>query len=166
MSEPIHVPHSVKQPNLTRKIPLTDMPTGLMAALVAVGVPRTVLADLNVVPPESGLPYYVLALAPYACWLVVAVLRPTRRPVMDFLVLGLLYGISLIVIHQVLWGAEGHTIPQSAHNFAEHFRPGLQELVLRVYTSGIAMVIGVGSGLVGSAVALAASRVRKARALR
>ncbi len=27
-------PHSVKQPNLTRKFPLTDMPTGLMAALV------------------------------------------------------------------------------------------------------------------------------------
>ncbi len=27
-------PHPVKQPNLTRKFPLTDMPTGLMAALV------------------------------------------------------------------------------------------------------------------------------------
>ena len=26
-------PHPVKQPNLTRKFPLTDMPTGLMAAL-------------------------------------------------------------------------------------------------------------------------------------
>ncbi len=26
--------HPVKQPNLTRKFPLTDMPTGLMAALV------------------------------------------------------------------------------------------------------------------------------------
>jgi hypothetical protein len=32
MSESIHAP--VKQPNLTRKFPLTDMPTGLMAALV------------------------------------------------------------------------------------------------------------------------------------
>lgn len=166
MSESIHAPHPVKQPNPTRKVPLTDMPTGLMAALVAAGVPRTVLADLNVVPPESGLLYYVLALAPYACWLVVAVLRPTRKPIMDFLVLGVLYGISLMVIHQVLWGAEGHIIPQSAHDFAEQFRPGLREPVLRVYTSGIAMMIGVGSGLVGSAVAFAASRVRKARAPR
>ena len=26
--------HPVKQPNLTRKFPLSDMPTGLMAALV------------------------------------------------------------------------------------------------------------------------------------
>jgi hypothetical protein len=32
-------PRPVKQPNLTRKFPLTDMPTGLTAALV------TVLAD-------------------------------------------------------------------------------------------------------------------------
>jgi hypothetical protein len=35
--------HPVKQPGLTRKFPLTDMPTGLMAALV------TRLAD----PPDS-----------------------------------------------------------------------------------------------------------------
>ncbi len=27
-------PHPVRQPDLTRKLPLTDMPTGLMAALV------------------------------------------------------------------------------------------------------------------------------------
>ncbi|MDF2739705.1 MAG: hypothetical protein K0S88_1072 [Actinomycetia bacterium] len=27
-------PHPVKEPNLTRKFPLTDMPTGLMATLV------------------------------------------------------------------------------------------------------------------------------------
>jgi hypothetical protein len=32
MSEAIDAPHPVKQPNLTRKFPLTDMPTGLMAA--------------------------------------------------------------------------------------------------------------------------------------
>jgi hypothetical protein len=34
MPESIHAPHPVKQPDLTRKFPLTDMPTGLMAALV------------------------------------------------------------------------------------------------------------------------------------
>ncbi len=31
MSESVHAPHPVKQPNLTRKFPMTDMPTGLMA---------------------------------------------------------------------------------------------------------------------------------------
>ena len=32
MSESIHAPHPLTQPNLTRKFPLTDMPTGLLAA--------------------------------------------------------------------------------------------------------------------------------------
>ena len=32
MSESVHAPQPVKQPNLTRKFPLTDPPTGLMAA--------------------------------------------------------------------------------------------------------------------------------------
>jgi hypothetical protein len=34
MSKSVHAPYPVKQPNLTRKFPLSDMPTGLMAALV------------------------------------------------------------------------------------------------------------------------------------
>ena len=166
MSVSSHDSLAVTQAKHRRRVPLTDMPVWLIAALVAVGVPRTVLADLAVVPPESGLLYYVLALAPYGCWLAVAILRPTRKPVADFVALGLLYGISLIVIHQLLWGAEGHIIPQAAHTFAEQFDAGLRELVLRVYTSGIAMVIGVGSGLVGAAVAFATTRVRRARAVR
>jgi hypothetical protein len=34
MSESVHAPHPVKEPNLSRKFPLSDMPTGLLAALV------------------------------------------------------------------------------------------------------------------------------------
>ena len=79
------------------------MPTWLMLALVAVGLPRTILADLDIVAPESSLLYYVLALTPFAVWLAVAVLRKSRRPFMDFLVLGVLYGLSLVVVHQLLW---------------------------------------------------------------
>src|ERR1044072_1886847 len=104
-----------------RRFPLTDMPTGLMLGLVALGLPRTVLADLGVVLPESGLLYYFLALTPFAAWLAVAVVRRSRRPVRDFLVLGTLYGVSLLVIHQILWTAGpslGHQPPQSAGDFA------------------------------------------------
>ena len=37
---------------LNRRFPLTDMPTWLMLALVALGLPRTVLADLDIVAPR------------------------------------------------------------------------------------------------------------------
>jgi hypothetical protein len=55
MHESVHAPHPVKQPNLTRKFPLTDMPTGLMAALVtrlADHLPRFVGSSDEFAVPE------------------------------------------------------------------------------------------------------------------
>ncbi|EMY34620.1 hypothetical protein D477_008613 [Arthrobacter crystallopoietes BAB-32] len=147
--------------------PLTDMPWPLMAALVAVGLPRTVLADLDIVAPESGLLYYVLALVPFAAWLAVAIVRDTRRPVRDFLVLGVLYGLSLILAHQLLWNAPGaaHSIPQGAVDFASGFEPGAQQFFLRGYTALIGLGIGIGTGLVAAVLAFIAHRVRIVRRL-
>lgn len=150
-------------PKALRPIWLTDMPAWLMMTLVAVGLPRTILADLDVVQPESGLLYYFLALAPFAVWLAVAVLRATRKPVMDFVVLGVLYALSLAVVHQVLWNANagyGHQPPASAVKFAENFSPGSQDLALHGYTIMISLMIGIGSGLVVAIVAFVAGKVR------
>jgi hypothetical protein len=124
-----------------RTFPATDMPVWLVLALVALGIPRTVLADLDVVPPESGLLYYCLALIPFAVWLAVAIRRRSRRPLPDFLMVGALYGVSLAIVHQLMW-TEG--------------------LALRHL--GIAMMIGLGTGLIVGLVALAANRWRSRRA--
>lgn len=146
-----------------RPIWLTDMPAWLMMTLVAVGLPRTILADLDVVQPESGLLYYFLALAPFVVWLGVALLRETRKPLMDFVVLGVLYALSLAVVHQVLWNANagyGHRPPASAVSFAENFSPGLQDLAVHGYTIMISLMIGIGSGLTIAVVAFVAGVVR------
>ncbi len=149
----------------SRAFPFTDMPWPLMLVLVVIGLPRTVLADLDIVAPESSVLYYVLALAPFAVWLIVAVLRRTRKPVMDFMVLGVLYGLSLFVVHQWLWDAPGaqHSIPQSAIDFAEQYDPAIRELILRLYTAAISLAIGVGTGLVGAIVAVISRRLRQRR---
>ncbi|MFU8876235.1 hypothetical protein [Micromonospora sp. SL4-19] len=146
--------------------PLTDMPTWLALLLVALGVPRTVLADLDIVAPESGSLYYILALTPFAVWLGVALARRSRRPFMDFVIVGVLYGLSLVVIHQLLWGVGpslGHNPPASAVEFADHFAGAWRDLALRAYTSGIAMAIGIGCGLITSLVALGANAWRSKR---
>lgn len=151
----------------SRRFFLTDMPAGLMLGLVAVGLPRTILADLDIVAPESGLLYYALALAPFAAWLLAAILRESRRPFRDFLVLGIVYGLSLIVVHQALWAAPagyGQRPPASAVNFAEQFDPEWYGLALRAHTSSIAMLIGVGTGLVAAIVAVSAHAWRARRA--
>ncbi|HEV7652376.1 MAG TPA: hypothetical protein VGP26_29835 [Actinophytocola sp.] len=145
---------------------LTDMPTWLMLLLVVVGLPRTILADLNVVPPESGILYYFLALAPYVAWVAVAIVRETRKPIADFIVLGVLYGLSLVLVHQVLWNAgagEGQETPAAARSFAEGFSPGMQDLATRGYTVMIAMAIGIGSGIVVALIAFVAKLVRSRR---
>jgi hypothetical protein len=145
---------------------MTDLPMGLMLLLVGLGVPRTVLADLDIVPPESGLLYYFLALMPFAAWLSVAFVRRSRRPFRDFLMVGVLYGLSLVVIHQVLWSAGpslGHNPPASAVEFADRFSGGWRDIALRGYTSVIAMIIGIGSGLVVSAVAVGSKLWRSRR---
>jgi len=150
------------------RFPATDMPVALMLGLVALGLPRTVLTDLDVVPADSGLLYYALALTPFAVWLIVAALRRTRRPLADFLVLGVLYGLSLVVVHQALWElgpSLGYHPPQAAVDFAESFDSSPRELAERAFTCGVAMVIGVGTGLVSALTACAARvwRTRRAR---
>jgi hypothetical protein len=136
------------------------MPATLVLTLVALAVPRTILADLAIVPPESGALYYVLALTPFAAWLGVALMRPSRRPIADFFIVGVLYGLSLVVIHQALWQAGpslGHNPPSSASDFANQFSVGWRDFALRAYTSGIALIIGIGSGLVTGIVGLASN---------
>jgi hypothetical protein len=159
-------PEGAVQPS--GRFPFTDMPTGLLLLLAAVGLPRTILADLDVVPPESGLLYYVLALSPFAVWLAVAVLRRSVRPFCDFLVLGAVYGLTLIAVHLAFWGAAagyGNRPPAGAVDFAEQFSADWYDTALRAHISAVALVIGIGSGIIVALVAVTAHawRVRRER---
>jgi hypothetical protein len=154
------------QGQFRRSLPGTEMPVWLLLVLVALGLPRTILADLGVVAPESSPVYYVLALAPFAFWSAVAVVRRTGSPVRDHLAAGACYGLSLVIVHEALWNAEsslGHHPPQSAVTLAERFGPPLRDLVPHGYSFGIAMMIGLGVGLAAGLIAAAANRVRTAR---
>lgn len=149
--------------HLERLFPLTGMPTWLMLALVSLALPRTILEDLDVVALESSWLYFVLALAPFAVWLAVAILRETKTPFMDYVVLGILYGISLALVHHLLWNAgasPGQQPPAAAVIFAADFDPSVRELALRAYTVGISMVIGIGTGIALGVVAMVGRAVR------
>ncbi|MGH3499683.1 MAG: hypothetical protein ACRDQA_02095 [Nocardioidaceae bacterium] len=89
----------------SRNVLGTDWPAWLLLGLIALGLPRTILADLGVVAPESSWIYSVLALTPFAVWFAVAILRRTGSPIKDHLVAGALYGLSLVIVHEALWAA-------------------------------------------------------------
>lgn len=150
-----------------RTFPGTQLPAWLLLGLIALGLPRTILSDLGIVEPEGSWVYYVLALTPFAVWFGVAVLRRTGTPIRDHLVTGTLYGLSLVVVHEALWAVGsslGHHPPQSGVQLAEQFDGLLRQLVLHGYMFAIAMLIGLGVGLIAGLVALVANRVRTVRA--
>ncbi len=85
------------------------------------------------------------------------------------MVLGVLYGLSLVVVHQALWDvaeSKGHRPPAAAVTFAESFSPAFQELAVRGYTVMIALGIGLGTGLVAALVAVVANTLRSRRSRR
>lgn len=125
----------------------------MLVTLIAAGLPRTILADLGVVEPEGSWVYYVLALAPFALWCALAIFRRTPTPIKDHITAGALYGLSLIAVHEILWSAstsQGHHLPQVGSG-----------LVLHAYTSGIALAIGLGVGILAAAVATTANKIRR-----
>lgn len=145
----------------------SDMPLWIMLALVGLALPRTVLTDLGVIEPEGSLTYYVLALAPYAVWLTVAVIRRTRTPLRDHALVGTLYGLSLVLVHEMFWNVEssqGHNPPQEAIDLASGFDATAQTLVIHGYEFVVAMMIGVGSGVVMAVIVFVANRIRAVRA--
>lgn len=126
-------------------VPGTGWSWPVLAGLVVSTLPRSVLAELGVVRPEGSALYYVLALAPFAFWLGLAVVRRTPTPLRDHLLAGAVYGVSLVVVHETLG-------------------PPLRGLARHGSTVGIAMTIGLGAGLVAGLVAAAATWVRAIRA--
>lgn len=152
-----------------RRLLGADLPVWAMLILVALGLPRTVLADLGILEPEGSWLYYVVALTPYAVWLAVAALRRTATPLRDHLIVGVLYALSLVAVHELFWNVEssqGHNPPQGAIDLAQGFASPIRELVIHGYEFGVATMIGVGSGAVMALVALTATGVRRLRARR
>ncbi len=141
-----------------------DMSLWLMGSLVALTIPRTVLTDIGVLEADESLLYFVLALAPYAVWLAAAVLRRTRTPLRDHLLVGGLYGLSLILVHELFWNFEtsqGQNPPQGAIDLAAGFTEPVSTFVIHASEFGIAMMIGLGSGVVMASIAFIGQRIRR-----
>jgi hypothetical protein len=150
-------------PALGPAVPGTRMPWTLALGLVALGLPRTILSDLGVLAPESSAIYYLVALLPFAAWLAVAVLRSTASPIRDQLAVGLLYAVSLIIVHELLWNADasvGHHPPQAALRLGAAVDPPLDRLVVHGYAGMIALMIGLGVALVAGLAGTVARLVR------
>jgi hypothetical protein len=73
-----------------------------MVALAMLGLPRVILHDLHIIDSAHPLSW-ILSLGPVAVWVAVAVARKVRRPFLTVLAIGVIFGLMLVVTHQLLW---------------------------------------------------------------
>ncbi len=144
-------PNSVR----TRKLGLS--PPALWG-LAALGVPRVVAHDLDLVGPELNM---VLVFAPPLVWLVVALARRVPSPLATLSVVGLAYGVLLAVTHQLLWThAFDGGAPTLGGNLAGTLSPAWEQVVVRGFACVSSLATGLAVGAVTGVVAWALSSVR------
>ncbi|MFW5415628.1 hypothetical protein J0910_03095 [Nocardiopsis sp. CNT-189] len=124
--------------------------------LALLGVPRVVAHDLG--PPPQAV-NAVLVFVPLAAWIAVVLRKRVPNPLVALLAVGLVYGVLLGAVHQVLWShsfAAG--APELGGELAGTLSPAAEDLVLRGASMVSSLVTGVLVGLISGLVALGLSR--------
>jgi hypothetical protein len=137
-----------------------DLPLLYIVVLALLTLPRVVAHDLRLIEIDGPL-YTALAIAPLLVWLLVAVFRKSKRPIVDFLVLGLAYGVFLGLTHQILWDASwAGDPPHIGGNLAGKLSPLAENLVLRAFSLGSSIATGIVLAPRSGLVAFLATRLR------
>jgi hypothetical protein len=134
--------------------------------LAVLTLPRVVVHDLRLIAIDAPA-YTALAVIPLLVWLLVAIFRKTQRPLLDFVVLGLAYGLLLGLTHQILWDASwGGDSPHIGGNLAGTFSPLTENLILRSFAIASSIVTGLAFGLAFGLLAVLAAKLREHQLLR
>ena len=138
----------------------TDMPLWLLALLALLSAIRPVIHDLRALPFDSVM-YLALAVAPLIVYLGIAVFRDNKRPIYDFVVMGIMFGIMLAFTHQIFWdSAFGSNPPQLGDNLAGKLAPEAEEVLFRSAAFTSSLTTGTMIGLIFGTIALIASNVK------
>lgn len=156
----VHASKTPASKNINKPRLATDMSLWLLLGLALLSIPRVVVHDLEAVSFDS-LVYKALAIVPLLIYLGVALFRKNKRPLYDFVVMGLLFGFFLALTHQVFWNAAfGDNPPRLGDNLEGQLSPATEEVLMRIATFISSIVTGVVTGLIFGVVALIAKKVR------
>jgi hypothetical protein len=133
------------------------LPLIWVVALAALGVPRVIAHDLDLVGPAVNS---LLVFAPVIVWLVVVPAKRVPNPFWTLLAIGAVYGVLLAATHQVLWVYSYDGDPPSlGGNLAGALPPGAEAVVLRVFAFFSSLLTGVGVGAAAGVLAWVPARV-------
>ena len=130
----------------------------VLFTLAVLGVPRVVLHDLGIIQEGSVL-NSVLVFLPPAVWVLVAVVARVSKPFVSLLAVGAVYGVLLVVVHQLLWGVSFDGNPPSLGGNLADLDPMWQNVILRLASVPSGLFTGVLVGACSGAVAWGISAV-------
>ena len=122
------------------------------------------LHDLDLVH-EGTVVNAVLVFVPPLVWIVTVVAWRVSRPLLTLVLVGLWYGVVLLVTHQLLWQSSLGGRDVSLGGNLAGLNPVLQQLVVRGFAAvsslATGLLVGTVTGLVAWGVSAAAGRVRR-----
>lgn len=131
-------------------LPVRRRPLGLsvlaLIGLAALGLPRVILHDLHIIEEMQPASWF-LALAPVAVWIAVAVAKKVPRPFLTVLMIGVFFGVMLVITHQLLWDVAFDGNPPSLGD------SGAGLLIPRIAAVFSGLITGSVMGAVGGLIA-------------
>lgn len=144
----------------------TDIPIGVLFLLACLSMPRVVFHDLKLMPFDSTF-YLFAAIAPLLVYLAIAIFRDNKRPIYDFFVLGVFYGVLLALIHLLLWdvAGSGHSLALG-DKLANTLDPATEALAFKVAVAHSSVLTGIGIGLILGGISLASQKIKQRKIIR
>ena len=154
----IHANNTAEGTVLRRRLGLSVPVIIMLAALAAIRVP---LHDLGIVP-DGSVVAGLLVFLPLAVWLAVVLRQRVPNPFRALTAVGLVYGVMLAIIHQMLWvAAYSGNLPSLGGNLEGVLAPGVEAIVFRVSAFFSSLMTGTLVGAAVGAVAWAIERLRR-----
>lgn len=138
-----------------------DMPLWLIVLLAAIAMPRVVVHDLHLLPLDSFF-YILLAVVPFIIYGSIAIFRDNKRPLYDFMIMGVCFGVFLATIHLITWDTSwGSNMPKLGDNLEGVLAPEVERLFFQTATAFSSVMTGIVTGAVFGLIAVLAKK-RKA----
>ena len=135
----------------------------VLILLAALAAPRVILHDLGLIG-EGTFVNALFVFVPPLVWIAVVLGRRAPNPFVTLLVVGALYGLMLVIGHQVLWNVAWEGEPPRLGGSLSALPPLAHEVITRGAAVVSGLVTGTVVGALAGLVALAGSRILPERA--
>ena len=137
--------------------PATGLSFPVLLLLALIAVPRVVLHDLGLIR-EGTFVNALFVFVPPLVWIAVVLWRRVPNPFLTLLVVGLLYGVALMLGHQLLWTVAHEGDPPTLGGNLADLSPVVQQVIIRVFAALSSLVTGTVVGAACGLVAWGASK--------